>query len=149
VRAVADAVLQPLVVATVELAAPFTFRPHLLGRAQWRHRRRLGAPDLRVAFLVADLVSLAVVIGGERDEFYSRAIFQGTAEGARNGRLILYSGASHSATFTHPWLADDVAAFLAADEGTPIRMTHLLRAARSEYAKLEKPLTDSEVEGWV
>jgi hypothetical protein len=41
------------------------------------------------------------------------------------------------------------AAFLAADEGTPIRMTHLLRAARSEYAKLEKPLTDSEVEGWV
>jgi len=25
----------------------------------------------------------------------------------------------------------------------------LLRAARSEYAKLEKPLTDSEVEGWV
>jgi hypothetical protein len=41
------------------------------------------------------------------------------------------------------------AAFLAADEGKPIRMMHVLRAARSEYAKLEKPLTDSEVEGWV
>jgi SpoVK/Ycf46/Vps4 family AAA+-type ATPase len=41
------------------------------------------------------------------------------------------------------------AAFLAADEGTPVRMTHLLRAARSEYAKLEKPLTDAEVAGWV
>jgi hypothetical protein len=41
------------------------------------------------------------------------------------------------------------AAFLAADEGTPVRMNHLLRAARSEYAKLEKPLTDSEVAGWV
>jgi hypothetical protein len=40
------------------------------------------------------------------------------------------------------------AAFLAADEGLPVRMTHLLRAARSEYAKLEKQLTDSEVEGW-
>ena len=36
------------------------------------------------------------------------------------------------------------AAFLAADAGEPVRMGHLLRAARSEYAKLEKPLTESE-----
>jgi SpoVK/Ycf46/Vps4 family AAA+-type ATPase len=41
------------------------------------------------------------------------------------------------------------AAFLAADAGEPVRMSHLLRAARSEYAKLDKALTDSEVEGWV
>jgi SpoVK/Ycf46/Vps4 family AAA+-type ATPase len=41
------------------------------------------------------------------------------------------------------------AAFLAADAREPIRMTHVLRAARSEYAKLEKPLTDAEVAGWV
>jgi len=41
------------------------------------------------------------------------------------------------------------AAFIAADSQEPVRMTHLLRAARSEYAKLEKPLTDAEVEGWV
>ncbi|MCI0539361.1 MAG: AAA family ATPase [Verrucomicrobiales bacterium] len=41
------------------------------------------------------------------------------------------------------------AAFLAADAGEPVRMTHLLRAARSEYAKIEKPLTDSETSGWV
>ena len=27
--------------------------------------------------------------------------------------------------------------------------TDLLRAARSEYAKLEKPLTESEIGGWV
>jgi SpoVK/Ycf46/Vps4 family AAA+-type ATPase len=40
------------------------------------------------------------------------------------------------------------AAFLAADAGEPVRMTHLLRAAQSEYAKLEKPLTDAEVAGW-
>ncbi|MGH6611940.1 MAG: ATP-binding protein, partial [Burkholderiaceae bacterium] len=39
------------------------------------------------------------------------------------------------------------AAFLAADTGGPVRMMHLLRAARSEYAKLEKPLT--EIGGWV
>lgn len=27
-------------------------------------------------------------------------------------------------------------------------MAHLLRAARGEYAKLEKPLTDAEIAGW-
>jgi ATPase family associated with various cellular activities (AAA) len=40
------------------------------------------------------------------------------------------------------------AAFLAADAGEPVRMAHLSRAARSEYAKLEKPLTESEIGGW-
>jgi len=32
------------------------------------------------------------------------------------------------------------AAFLAANEGTPVRMEHVWRAAQTEYAKLEKPL---------
>ena len=41
------------------------------------------------------------------------------------------------------------AAFLAADAGGKVRMEHLLRAARSEYMKMEKPLTDSEIKGWV
>jgi SpoVK/Ycf46/Vps4 family AAA+-type ATPase len=40
------------------------------------------------------------------------------------------------------------AAFLAADVGEPVRMAHLLRAARSECAKLEKPLTEAESGGW-
>ncbi|HSB10231.1 MAG TPA: ATP-binding protein [Blastocatellia bacterium] len=40
------------------------------------------------------------------------------------------------------------AAFLAADSCEPVRMFHLLRAARSEYAKLEKPLTEAEVSNW-
>jgi hypothetical protein len=41
------------------------------------------------------------------------------------------------------------AAFLAADANQPVRMAHLLAAARSEFAKLEKPLTDTEIAGWV
>jgi ATPase family protein associated with various cellular activities (AAA)/winged helix domain-containing protein len=41
------------------------------------------------------------------------------------------------------------AAFLAADAGEPVRMSHLLRAARGEYAKLEKPLTEAEIGGWI
>ena len=40
------------------------------------------------------------------------------------------------------------AAFLAADAQEPVRMEHLLRAARGEYAKLEKSLTEAQIRGW-
>jgi SpoVK/Ycf46/Vps4 family AAA+-type ATPase len=40
------------------------------------------------------------------------------------------------------------AAFLAMDAGGPVRMADLLHAARTEYAKLERPLTAAEVGGW-
>ncbi|AFY42412.1 ATP-binding protein [Nostoc sp. PCC 7107] len=41
------------------------------------------------------------------------------------------------------------AAFLAADSGDAVEMKHLLQAAKSEYTKLERQLTDAEVKGWV
>ena len=41
------------------------------------------------------------------------------------------------------------AAFLAADAGEAVQMQHLLQASRAEYIKLERPLTDAEVKGWV
>jgi len=41
------------------------------------------------------------------------------------------------------------AAFLAVRAGEPIRMNHLLEAARGEYMKIEKPLTEPEIRGWV
>ena len=41
------------------------------------------------------------------------------------------------------------AAFLAAEAEEPVEMKHLLQAAKSEYVKLERPLTDVEVKGWV
>lgn len=40
------------------------------------------------------------------------------------------------------------AAFLAAETGGPVRMCHLREAARIEYAKLERPLTEAEIGGW-
>jgi len=40
------------------------------------------------------------------------------------------------------------AAFLAAERGTPVTMTDLLRGARSEYGKLDRPLTPTELAGW-
>jgi hypothetical protein len=41
------------------------------------------------------------------------------------------------------------AAFAAAESGGPVTMARVLAAARSEYAKLERPLTDAETRGWL
>jgi hypothetical protein len=41
------------------------------------------------------------------------------------------------------------AAFLAAEAGEAVAMPHLLRAAQAEYAKLERPLSESETGGWL
>jgi hypothetical protein len=41
------------------------------------------------------------------------------------------------------------AAFLAADRNEPVRMRHLLQSTRSEYLKIEKSLSESEIGGWV
>ena len=40
------------------------------------------------------------------------------------------------------------AAFLAAERGSPVTMADILRGARSEYDKLERPLTPTELAGW-
>ncbi len=42
-----------------------------------------------------------------------------------------------------------LAAFLAADAGTAIAMRHVREAARTEYAKLDRPLSPAETRGWV
>jgi ATP-dependent 26S proteasome regulatory subunit len=41
------------------------------------------------------------------------------------------------------------AAFLAAAKGQPVRMVDLLEAARLEAQKIERPLADAEVRGWL
>ncbi|NJK75297.1 MAG: AAA family ATPase [Microcoleus sp. SU_5_6] len=41
------------------------------------------------------------------------------------------------------------AAFMAADAGEPVMMKHLSIAARTEYVKLERTLTDAEIKGWL
>lgn len=40
------------------------------------------------------------------------------------------------------------AAFLAAEDGLPVTMRHLLFATRSEFEKLELPLSEADVSGW-
>ena len=41
------------------------------------------------------------------------------------------------------------AAFIAAQAEEVVKMQHILQAAKSEYTKMERPLTDNEVKGWV
>lgn len=61
-------------------------------------------------------------------------------EPERLARLVIPGGNIHNIALN--------AAYLAAADDTPVDMRHILRAARSEYAKLERPLTDAEVAGW-
>lgn len=41
------------------------------------------------------------------------------------------------------------AAFIAADADESVQMKHVLLAAKAEYMKIERPLTDAEIRGWV
>ena len=41
------------------------------------------------------------------------------------------------------------AAFLAAQSGTPVEMANLVEAAKLEANKIERPLSDAEIRGWV
>ena len=41
------------------------------------------------------------------------------------------------------------AAFTAAEAGVPVGMREVLKAAVAEYAKLERPLSDAEIAGWI
>ena len=40
------------------------------------------------------------------------------------------------------------ASFMAAEDGKSVTMAHLMRAARTEYAKLDRTLTETETAGW-
>jgi hypothetical protein len=81
---------------------------------------------------------------GRRAEIWRRA-FPAAAptdglDPARLAQLTVAGGVIHNISLS--------AAFLAAEAGEPVRMRHALQAARTEYAKLERPLTDAEVAGW-
>jgi hypothetical protein len=41
------------------------------------------------------------------------------------------------------------AAFLAADAGVPVAMRHLLHAVHTEYTKMQKSPTESEIGNWL
>ncbi|MEN9937538.1 MAG: hypothetical protein RLZZ387_4117 [Chloroflexota bacterium] len=81
----------------------------------------------------------------QREQIWRRSFPQGTPTEPlryeRLGRLNVAGGNIRNIALN--------AAFIAAEEGAPVAMRHILRAAQSEYSKLEKTLTDAEVAGWI
>jgi hypothetical protein len=75
---------------------------------------------------LAKITASTLVIAGERDPFYSVALFQATAEGIPNARLILYPGLGHSGAGKQ--FDRDVLAFLrkAKSMSTPIQASAYL-----------------------
>jgi pimeloyl-ACP methyl ester carboxylesterase len=61
-----------------------------------------------------DISAPTLVVGGEHDNVYGLDLLRGTADGVRDGRLIVYPGASHASAMTDKRLGDDVATFLQA-----------------------------------
>ncbi len=90
------------------------------------------------------LVQFPFPDAGLRAEIWRRIFPEATPcdglDADRLGRLNLTGGSIRNIALN--------AAFLAAEAGQPVRMAHLRSAARFEFAKLEKPLPESELEGW-
>ncbi len=62
---------------------------------------------------LTDVAAPTLVIGGERDNVYGLDLLRATADGVREGRLVVYPGASHASTMTAKRLGSDVHEFLA------------------------------------
>jgi ATPase family associated with various cellular activities (AAA)/Winged helix domain, variant len=80
----------------------------------------------------------------ERSEIWSRVVPQGVPtdglQPERLAQLAIAGGNIRNVALG--------AAFLAADSGSAMGMEHVLRSARTEYAKLERPISGPELEGW-
>ncbi|MBF6072022.1 alpha/beta fold hydrolase [Nocardia farcinica] len=61
---------------------------------------------------LAAITAPTLVIGGERDEFYSPEAFRRTADGIPDSRLVIVPGAGHMGAVRHPRFAAEVLAFL-------------------------------------
>ncbi len=103
--------------------------------------------SLDVAFLrrLRFVVNFPFPDAAQREAIWRRAFPKETpTEGLEWARLAQWSvagGNIKSAALN--------AAFLAADENVSLQMRHLLRAAQIECAKLDRPLIEAEVAGWV
>ena len=61
---------------------------------------------------LGEITAPTLVIAGDRDRVYSYEIFQRTANGVRDGKLIVYPRTGHGRTLTSRRFVDDVTAFL-------------------------------------
>ncbi|WP_308248559.1 alpha/beta hydrolase [Nocardia sp. MH4] len=63
---------------------------------------------------LADITAPTLVVGGDRDEYYSVETFRRTADGIPDARLVVYPDTSHLGAIKHERFAADVTAFLTA-----------------------------------
>jgi pimeloyl-ACP methyl ester carboxylesterase len=68
---------------------------------------------------LGDITAPTLVIAGERDTVYTPEIFRRTADGVRNGRLLVYPRTGHGGTLTNRRFPPDVTGFLLADPMAP------------------------------
>ncbi|ANP74233.1 alpha/beta fold hydrolase [Cryobacterium arcticum] len=61
---------------------------------------------------LGDITAPTLVVGGERDAFYTPELFRQTAAGIPRGRLALYPDRGHLATTSDPRFVSDVLSFL-------------------------------------
>ncbi|TFD45033.1 alpha/beta hydrolase [Cryobacterium sp. TMT1-2-1] len=97
----------------------------LLGRSMYGK----ATPDMIATIRAEDQLDLrdrlheisapTLVIGGERDAFYSEQLFTQTAALIPNSQLLLYEGQSHMGTSTSRNLVSDVLGFLDAQDIAP------------------------------
>jgi hypothetical protein len=103
-----------------------------------------GALDTAFLRRIRFVVNFPFPAAAQREEIWRRVFPAGTpldgVDPARLARLNVAGGNIRNIALH--------AAFLAAEADAPVRMGHLLQAARGEYAKLEKTLTDAEAGGW-
>jgi ATP-dependent 26S proteasome regulatory subunit len=123
---------------------------YLLQRMETYRGLAILTTNLKTALDTAFLRRLRFIIefpfpdAGQRAEIWRRAFPEKTPvadlDPQKLGRLNASGGTIHNVALN--------AAFLAAEAGEPVRMAHVLAAARTEYGKLERPLTDAETAGW-
>jgi hypothetical protein len=115
---------------------------HGLAVLTTNHRQALDTSFLR---RIRFVVEFPFPDARQRDEIWRRvfppAMPREGVDAGKLARLAITGGNIHNIALN--------AAFLAAAAGTPLRMSHLLDASRREYAKLDRPLTDAEVAGWL
>ncbi|MCR2825914.1 alpha/beta fold hydrolase [Microbacterium sp. zg.Y909] len=114
----AGAIMAAEVAASTPAAVVFGAAGWLMGRSTFAHA---GAEllavieaedDFDVGERLAEIAVPTLVIGAERDRFYSPELFRGTAERIPGGWAIVYPRAGHLGTTLHRRYHRDVLAFL-------------------------------------
>jgi pimeloyl-ACP methyl ester carboxylesterase len=76
--------------------------------------RAEDAFDLRER--LGEISAPTLVIGGGRDRFYPRELFEETAGGIPNARLVVYENRAHGGAFADRRFGRDVVAFLTQEQ---------------------------------